>query len=56
MVEAFAPYATGRFFSFTEEATPAAQFFAAERLARLRAVRAAVDPAGVFQANHDLDR
>jgi FAD/FMN-containing dehydrogenase len=56
VVEAFARYEAGRFFSFTEEATAASDFFTDATLARLRAVKAAVDPAGVFQANHDINR
>jgi len=56
VVQALAPYEAGRFFSFTEEATPATAFFHDDVVARLRAVKAAVDPSGVFQANHDIAR
>jgi FAD/FMN-containing dehydrogenase len=56
VVEALAPYEAGRFFSFTEEATAASDFYAEDVVARLRAVRDAVDPSGVFQANHDIAR
>jgi hypothetical protein len=56
VVAALAPNETGRFFSFTEEATTAADFYAEPPLGRLRAVKAAVDPSGLFQANHDINR
>jgi FAD/FMN-containing dehydrogenase len=56
VVDALRPYEAGRFFSFTEEATAAAGFYADDVLARLRAVKDAVDPSGVFQANHDIAR
>lgn len=56
VIDAMRPYEAGRFFSFTEEPTAAGDFYADDVLARLRAVKAAVDPSGAFQANHDLAR
>jgi FAD/FMN-containing dehydrogenase len=56
VIAALAPWESGRFFSFTEEATTAADFYAEDPLGRLRAVKAAVDPSGLFQANHDINR
>lgn len=54
-VEALRPWSSGhRFLNFTEEPADAASAFAPETLARLRAVRAEVDPSGVFVANHGL--
>jgi FAD/FMN-containing dehydrogenase len=53
---ALAPYGAGREYSnFTESSGGADRFFAEETLARLRAVRAEVDPDRVFQANHEVD-
>jgi FAD/FMN-containing dehydrogenase len=50
-----APYSAGReYANFTEANGGADRFFADETLARLRAVKADVDPDGVFQANHEL--
>jgi FAD/FMN-containing dehydrogenase len=52
---ALAPYHAGREYSnFTEANGSADRFFGEETLARLRAVKADVDPDGVFQANHEL--
>jgi hypothetical protein len=56
VADALHPYEAGRFLSFTEEATAAAEFYADDVLARLRVVKDAVDPSGVFQANHDIAR
>jgi len=51
-----APYSAGREYSnFTEANGGADRFFDGETLARLRAVKADVDPEGVFQANHEID-
>jgi hypothetical protein len=41
--------------NFTEANGGADRFFADETLARLRAVKADVDPDAVFQANHEID-
>jgi len=50
-----AKYGAGREYSnFTEANGSADRFFADATLARLRAVKADVDPNGVFQANHEL--
>jgi hypothetical protein len=50
-----APYDAGRGYSnFVEASGTAERFFDEATLARLRAVRADVDPYGVFQANHEL--
>ena len=55
-VEALARWSSGRrFLNFTEEAVDPASAFDPATLARLRAVRAQVDPSGVFLANHALD-
>jgi FAD/FMN-containing dehydrogenase len=52
---ALAPYDAGLEYSnFTEANGRARRFFADETLARLRAVKADVDPEGLFQANHEL--
>lgn len=54
-VAALEPWSSGRrFLNFTEEAVDPTSAFDAETLARLRAVRAQLDPAGTFAANHDL--
>ncbi len=54
-VAALAPWSNGRrFANFTEEAVDPSSLFEPEVLARLRAVRAAVDPSGTFLANHGL--
>jgi len=55
-VAALQPWSSGRRFSnFTEEPVPATSVFEPATLARLRAVRTELDPAGMFQANHALD-
>ena len=49
------PYDTGRqYLNFTEEETDPATFYRADAYRRLRAVKAAVDPGGVFRANHPI--
>ncbi len=54
-VAALQPWSSGRrFLNFTEEAVDPASAFDAATLARLRAVRTDLDPAGIFAANHDL--
>jgi hypothetical protein len=55
LVDALEPWATGRrYLNFTERAVDPSVGFDPATLARLRAVRAAVDPAGVIRANHGL--
>jgi len=55
VVAALRPWASGhRFSNFAEEAVDPATLFAPDVLARLRAIRAEVDPHGIFVANHDL--
>lgn len=52
---ALAPYeAPKRFLSFQDEACAAEALFDGETLARLRAIKRRVDPAGTIRANHDL--
>jgi FAD/FMN-containing dehydrogenase len=53
--EALAPYDTGRrYLNFTDHATDPARFFRPAVYERLRAVRAEVDPDGLFRANHSI--
>jgi FAD binding domain/Berberine and berberine like len=55
--DALAPYDTGRRYSnFAERTTDSARFFAPDVHRRLRAVRAVVDPDGLFRANHPIGR
>ena len=55
LVDALAPWSTGRrYLNFTEVPVPAASGYDPGSLARLRAVRAAVDPTGLFRANHPV--
>ena len=55
VVAALRPWSSGhRFSNFAEEAVDPASLFPPDVLARLRAVRADVDPDGVFVANHAL--
>jgi FAD/FMN-containing dehydrogenase len=55
LVEALAPWSTGRrYLNFTERPVPAASGYDPASLERLRAVRRAVDPAGLFRANHPV--
>jgi hypothetical protein len=55
LVDALAPWSTGRrYLNFTEHRVPAASGYAPAALERLRAVRAAVDPIGLFRANHPV--
>ena len=50
-----APWVNGRMYlNFAESATDPVEFFGEETYARLRAVRAAVDPDGVMVANHAI--
>ncbi|GAB3854830.1 FAD-binding oxidoreductase [Dactylosporangium cerinum] len=53
VVSALAPWATGsQYLNFAEEPVAADSAFEPAALRRLRAVRAAVDPSGLFVANH----
>lgn len=53
LTRALAPWAAERaYVNFTETAGAGDRFFAADAVARLRAVKAAVDPRGVLRANH----
>jgi len=55
VVAALRPWSSGhRFSNFAEEAVDPATLFAPDVLARLRAIRAEVDPHGIFVANHDV--
>lgn len=55
VVHAMVPWLGGRPLpSFTERALDPAAFYPAATYARLREIRAAVDPRGVFHANHDI--
>ena len=50
-----APWDNGsRYLNFTEHPTNPRIFYASERYARLRDVKAAVDPTDVFQSNHPI--
>ena len=54
--DALAGYSTGReYLNFRERATDAATFFGPETHARLKAIRAQVDPARTFLANHPIN-
>jgi FAD/FMN-containing dehydrogenase len=53
--KALAPYDTGRqYLNFTEARTDVAGFYTEDAYARLRDVKAAVDPENVFRANHPI--
>jgi hypothetical protein len=55
IAEALAPYDNGRqYLNFTEAETDPARFYTADAYARLREVRAAVDPGEVFRSNHPI--
>jgi len=50
-----APYDSGRqYLNFTEEPTDPARFYRPEAYRRLQAVKAEVDPDGVFRSNHPI--
>ena len=52
---AFAPYGSGAaYLNFAERPTDPVAFYGEETYARLRAVKAAVDPDGLFRGNHDI--
>ena len=44
-----------RYLNFTEKPADAAEFYEKDTLARLRQVKAAVDPDGMFRSNHPID-
>jgi FAD/FMN-containing dehydrogenase len=48
------PYRSGSYFNFEEDSADAASFYGADTYRRLRAVKAAVDPDDVIQANHEI--
>ncbi len=55
LVEALTPWSTGgRYLNFTERSVPAASGYDPAAWHRLRRVRAAVDPTGLFRANHPI--
>ena len=55
LADALAPWETGSaYLNFVEEPVDPAQFYSAEGYARLRRVKAEVDPAGVFRGNHAI--
>jgi hypothetical protein len=52
---AMAPYSSGRsYLNFTEGKADTGSFYSAGTYDRLRALRAQVDPTGLFQANHEI--
>ncbi|MET7419548.1 FAD-binding protein [Dactylosporangium sp. NPDC005555] len=51
---AMAPWTTGAYLNFAEERVEASAAFGASALRRLRSIRAAVDPSGLFVANHSI--
>ena len=51
----FSPYDAGRYFSFTEQPVDLEMIFPAETVARMREVKAAYDPNGLFRANHSVE-
>lgn len=55
LADALGPYDTRRqYLNFTEHPTDPARFYRPESYARLRAVKAAVDPGNLFRANHPI--
>ena len=55
LVAALEPWSSGRsFLNFTEQRTDTRAAYGAEAWARLRAVRASVDPGRLFVANHPV--
>jgi FAD/FMN-containing dehydrogenase len=52
--DALAPYAAGQYLNFAEAATDLRDAFAEGTYPRLRAAKAAYDPQGTFQANHEI--
>ena len=54
-LRALGPYDAGRqYFNFTTDRTDPARFYPPDVYARLRAVKARVDPGGLFLANHPI--
>ncbi len=52
---ALAPHKQGRhYLNFAERATDPVAFYGEERYARLREIKAAVDPLEIFRANHEI--
>ena len=51
---ALQPYGAGHYLNFVEEPADASAFFDPATWARLRAVKAAYDPANVFVGNHHI--
>jgi FAD/FMN-containing dehydrogenase len=51
-VEALAPWASGHYLNLTEQAVDPSTAYDPDAWARLCAIRASVDPDGVFVANH----
>ena len=57
LVATLAPWSTGRrYLNFTETSVPSASGYDRTSLDRLRRVRAAVDPTGLFRANHPVTK
>ncbi len=55
LTDTLAPYDAGtRYANFVESATELENIFPADTLRRLEAVKALVDPNGLFQANHEI--
>jgi FAD/FMN-containing dehydrogenase len=54
ITEAVAPYRAGSYLNFEEGSVDPATLWRPETYAKLRAVRAAVDPDGLFRANHSI--
>ncbi len=55
LLEAMAPYASGRYFNFSDRPVPASTFFDSATLDRLRAVKAKWDPDDLIVAGHPVD-
>jgi FAD/FMN-containing dehydrogenase len=56
VTDALGPYAGGRpYLNFVERDVEASSFFDEDTFRRLQAVKAEVDPDGVFQANHEIE-
>ncbi|TML06267.1 MAG: FAD-binding oxidoreductase [Actinobacteria bacterium] len=56
MDEAFEPYQSARkYLNFTEKPSQPGEFFEKDTLDRLRAIKAKVDPEGIFRSNQPID-